>query len=51
MGLYDIFDEIAAKQATKSDTGDNRIAGVVVGIVAKNYDPQMPGRVCVQIPV
>lgn len=51
MGLYDIFDEIAAKQATKSDTGDNRIAGVVVGIVAKNYNPQMPGRVCVQIPV
>lgn len=51
MGLYDIFDEIAAKQVTKSDTGDNRIAGVVVGIVAKNYDVQMPGRVCVQIPV
>ena len=51
MGLYDIFDEIAAKQVTKSDMGDNRIAGVVVGIVAKNYDAQMPGRVCVQIPV
>lgn len=51
MGLYDIFDEIAAKQVTKSDTGDNRISGVVVGIVAKNYDQKMPGRVCVQIPV
>lgn len=51
MGLYDIMDEIAAKQVTKSETGDNRIYGVIVGIVVKNYDQQMPGRVCVQIPV
>lgn len=51
MGLYDIMDEIAAKQVTKSETGDNRILGVVVGIIAKNYDQKMPGRVCVQIPV
>lgn len=51
MGLYDIMDEIAAKQIMKSETGDNRILGVVVGIVAKNYDKDMPGRVCVQVPV
>lgn len=51
MGLYDIMDEIAAKQVTKSETGDNRILGVVVGIVAKNYDQKMPGRICVQVPV
>lgn len=51
MGLYDIMDEIAAKQVTKSETGDNRILGVVVGIVAKNYEQKMPGRVCVQVPV
>lgn len=51
MGLYDIMDEIAAKQVTKSETGDNRILGVAVGIVAKNYDQKMPGRVCVQVPV
>ncbi len=51
MGLYDIMDEIAAKQVLKSETGDNRIMGVVVGIVAKNYDRDMPGRVCVQVPV
>lgn len=51
MGLYDIMDEIAAKQVTKTETGDNRIMGVVVGIVAKNYSNKMPGRVCVQIPV
>lgn len=51
MGLYDIMDEIAAKQVTKSETGDNRMLGVVVGIVVKNYDQSMPGRVCVQIPV
>lgn len=51
MGLYDIMDEIAARQVTKSETGDNRILGVMTGIVAKNYDQQMPGRICVQIPV
>jgi len=51
MGLYDIMDEIASKQVMKSETGDNRIFGVVVGIVAKNYDMDMPGRVCVQVPV
>lgn len=51
MSLYDIMDEIAAKQITKTETGDNRIMGVVIGIVAKNYDNKMPGRVCVQVPV
>lgn len=51
MGIFDIMDEIAAKQVTKSETGDNRIFGVVIGIVVKNYDHQMPGRVCVQIPI
>ena len=51
MSLYDIMDEIAAKQVLKTETGDNRILGVVVGIVAKNYDNEMPGRVCVRVPV
>ena len=51
MGLFDIIDEIAEKQVMKTDTGDNRIFGVLVGTVAKNYDVNMPGRVCVTIPV
>lgn len=55
MGLYDIMDEIAARQVTKSETGDNRMYGVVLGIVTANYAErapgQMPGRVCVEIPV
>lgn len=55
MGLYDIMDEIAARQVTKSETGDNRMNGVVLGVVASNYADQapgqMPGRVCVRIPV
>lgn len=63
MGLYDIIDEITERQVTKTETGDNRIWGVMVGIVAKNYDPHssiaggtnsggdaMDGRVCVTIP-
>lgn len=64
MALYDIIDEITERQVTKSETGDNRIWGVMVGIVAQNYDPNstsaggsnsgadaMDGRVCVTIPV
>lgn len=51
MSLYDIMDEIASKQVLKSETGDNRILGVVIGVVAKNYDREMPGRVCVLVPV
>lgn len=51
MGLYDIMDEIAARQVTKSEIGDNRMNGVVLGIVTSNYADGMPGRVCVEIPV
>ena len=51
MGLFDVIDEITEKQITKTETGDNRIFGVMTGIVAKNYDANMPGRVCVTIPV
>lgn len=51
MGLYDVIDEIAEKQVLKTETGDNRIFGVLVGVVAKNYDKDMPGRVCVTVPV
>ena len=50
MGLYDIIDEITERQVTKTDTGDTRIYGVMLGVVAKNYDKDMPGRVCVTIP-
>lgn len=51
MGLYDEIDRITEKQIMKTETGDNRIFGVMLGIVAKNYDKNMPGRVCVTIPV
>ncbi|MDR1952990.1 MAG: phage baseplate assembly protein V [Clostridiales Family XIII bacterium] len=50
MALYDIIDEIASRQVTKTETGDTRAYGVMVGVVAKNYDKDMPGRVCVTIP-
>jgi uncharacterized protein involved in type VI secretion and phage assembly len=50
MALYDILNEISQHQITKTDTGDTRVTGVMVGIVAKNYDKDMPGRVCVTIP-
>ena len=49
MALFEIVDEITRKQFEKTETGDNRMQGVVVGQVSKNYDKDMPGRVCVQI--
>ena len=51
MGWYDIIDDIAQHQFAKTELGDNRLNGVTVGIVAKKYSREMPGRVCVQIPV
>lgn len=51
MGLYDVFDDISQKQVLKSETGDNRIFGVVVGIVEENNNKDYPGQVCVRIPV
>ncbi|MBR3607409.1 MAG: hypothetical protein IKL51_07540 [Lachnospiraceae bacterium] len=50
MALFDIIDDIAEKQVQKTETGDNRIPGVVIGIVVKNYDLDMPGRICVEVP-
>ena len=51
MAVFDIFNEISEKQITKTQLGEERIFGSVVGIVAANYDKEMPGRICVTIPV
>lgn len=51
MGLFDVIDDIAEKQVLKTDTGDNRIFGVMIGQIVQNYDQDMPGRVCVAVPV
>lgn len=50
MSLYDVIDEISERNVTKTVTGDNRIFGVALGLVAKNYDKDAPGRLCVNIP-
>ncbi len=50
MALYDIIDEISERQVTKTETGDTRVSGVLLGLVSKNYDKDMPGRICVTIP-
>ena len=34
MALFDMIDDIAEKQVQKTETGDNRIPGIVIGIVA-----------------
>ncbi|MCR5451837.1 MAG: phage baseplate assembly protein V [Lachnospiraceae bacterium] len=51
MGLYDVIDEIAKKDITKTETGDSRILGVVIGEVVKNHSETLPGRVCVTVPI
>lgn len=51
MALFDIMDAVSEKQATKTGFGDERIYGAVVGIVAENYTQEMPGRLCVTVPV
>lgn len=49
MGFFNEIDEIAKRQEMKSELGDNRIFGVMMGIVTNNYNHDYPGRVCVQI--
>lgn len=51
MSLYDIVDEITAKQVTKTEFGENRILGLMTGIVTENYDKKMRGKVRVKISV
>ena len=50
MEFIDIMEEVSARRIVKTETGDNRIFGVVVGIVDNNYDMNHPGKVCVKIP-
>ena len=50
MGIYDVLGEMTQKQVMKTENGDNRIFGAVIGTVTNNYAQEMPGRVCVEIP-
>ncbi|MCR4657933.1 MAG: phage baseplate assembly protein V [Lachnospiraceae bacterium] len=47
MAIFDIIEDVSKKQIEKTDTGDSRIMGVMLGQVVKNYDKDMPGRVSV----
>ena len=47
MALFDILEDVSKKQVEKTDTGDSRIMGIMLGKVIKNYDDNMPGRVSV----
>ena len=49
MGLFDVIDDIAERNINKTETGDNRMFGIVVGEVVDNYDGERAGRVCVSI--
>ena len=45
MAIFDIIDDVSKKRMEKTDTGDSRIMGIMLGKVVKNYDDNMPGRV------
>ncbi len=47
MAIFDILEDVSKKQVEKTDTGDSRILGIMLGKVIKNYDENMPGRVSV----
>lgn len=49
MALYDTLSDMVKKDVQKTDTGDNRIFGVMIGEVVQNYNENFPGRVCVAI--
>ncbi len=45
MAIFDILEDVSKKQIEKTDTGDSRIMGIMLGKVVKNYDENMPGKV------
>ncbi|MBP3279032.1 MAG: hypothetical protein J6M44_08780, partial [Butyrivibrio sp.] len=49
MPFFDIVDDVARHQNERSDMGDNRISGVMVCEVVKNYDQERQGFVQVNI--
>ena len=49
MPLFDILDEVSQRQLQKTDMGENRMFGVVIGQVTKNYDEANPGLIRVSI--
>lgn len=51
MALFDVMEEAAQHRDLKTELGDERLPGVVSGVVVENYHKDMPGKVCVKIPV
>ncbi len=49
MAFYDILEDVSKRQIEKTETGDSRIMGVMLGQVVSNYNQQMPGRVSVKL--
>lgn len=51
MSIYDVVSEMSAKQLRKTETGDERIIGSILGLVAENYSKDRPGMIQVEIPI
>lgn len=49
MPFFDLVDDVAKHQMYRNEMGDNRIEGVILGTVVKNYDEKKQGFVQVNI--
>lgn len=49
MQFFDLVDDVSGHRFTKNEMGENRIYGVIVGLVVKNYDEKKQGFVQVNI--
>ncbi len=49
MPFFDIVGDVAKHQLEKTDMGDNRINGIILGTVVKNYDKEKQGFIQVNI--
>ena len=49
MPFFDLVDDVAKHQMYRNEMGDNRIEGVTLGTVVKNYDEKKQGFVQVNI--
>lgn len=49
--MFDVMEEAAQHRELKTELGEERMPGVVSGVVVENYHKDMPGKVCVRVPV
>ncbi len=49
MSVWDMYEEVARTQVSRTENGNDRQTGVTLGIVEENYNRDMPGRLKVRM--